>query len=155
MGQEIERKYLVKSDTWRAAVSASTHIVQGYLPTGPEVTVRVRIAGDRAYLTIKGQTEGIARAEFEYPIPVEDAQAMLTTLAKPGVIDKVRHLVPHAGRVWEVDVFAGENLGLIMAEVELQSADSRVELPEWAGTEVSGDARFYNSELSRNPFSNW
>lgn len=155
MGHEIERKYLVGSESWRTGVTSATHLVQGYLTTGPQVTVRVRIAGERAYLTIKGQSEGISRAEFEYPIPVPDAEVMLATLAQPGVIDKVRHLVPHAGRTWEVDVFAGDNAGLIVAEVELESDQAHVELPEWVGSEVSGDPRYYNSELSRNPYSSW
>lgn len=155
MGQEIERKFLVRADSWREEVDRVTHMVQGYLPTSQGVTVRVRIAGERAFLTIKGATSGISRAEFEYAIPVVDAEQILSTLAGPGVIDKQRHVVTHAGRRWEVDVFAGDNEGLVLAEVELESADDVVDLPDWAGAEVSDDPRYFNVALSSRPYTTW
>lgn len=155
MGQEIERKYLVASDSWRSGVIEAVRMVQGYLPTVGGTSVRVRVAGDRAFLTIKGATSGITRSEFEYPIPRADAEQILATLALPGVIDKERHILRHGGRIWEVDVFAGDNTGLILAEVELPDAEAVVELPEWVGQEVSDDPRYFNSALSQNPFMRW
>ena len=155
MAVEIERKFLVVGDQWKQDVEQSTHIVQGYLANAERATVRVRIKGDEAFLTIKGQTQGISRSEYEYQIPVEDARAMLTELAQGPVIDKVRHLVPTAGHVWELDVFAGDNEGLVMAEVELSSADETVDLPTWAGAEVSDDDRYYNVNLAARPYRTW
>ncbi len=154
MGVEIERKYLVVGDAWRAQVVSSTRIVQGYLARG-EVTVRARIRGDRAYLTIKGRSQGIARSEFEYEIPVPDAEAMLTELAEGPVVEKTRHLIDVGGHTWELDVFAGANEGLVMAEIELSDADEQFDLPQWAGEEVSDDPRYYNVNLAREPFSQW
>ncbi|MBK6763810.1 MAG: CYTH domain-containing protein [Micrococcales bacterium] len=154
MGVEIERKYLVVGDAWRAQVVSATRIVQGYLARG-EVTVRARIRGDRAYLTIKGRSQGIARSEFEYEIPVPDAEAMLTELAEGPVVEKTRHLIDVGGHTWELDVFAGANEGLVMAEVELADADEQFDLPQWAGEEVSDDPRYYNVNLAREPFSQW
>ncbi len=154
MGVEIERKYLVVGDAWRAQVVSATRIVQGYLARG-EVTVRARIRGDRAYLTIKGRSQGIARSEFEYEIPVSDAEAMLTELAEGPVVEKTRHLIDVGGHTWELDVFAGANEGLVMAEVELADADEQFDLPQWAGEEVSDDPRYYNVNLAREPFSQW
>jgi len=155
MAVEIERKFLVVGDQWKQDVEQSTHVVQGYLANAERSTVRVRIKGDEAFLTIKGRTEGISRSEYEYRIPVEDAQAMLAELAQGPVIDKVRHLVPAAGHVWELDVFAGDNEGLVMAEVELSSADETVDLPAWAGAEVSDDDRYYNVNLAARPYRTW
>lgn len=154
MGVEIERKYLVSGDSWRSQVVSSTRIVQGYLTRG-EVTVRARIRGERAYLTIKGRSQGIARSEFEYDIPVPDAEAMLTELADGPVVEKTRHLIDVGGHTWELDVFAGANEGLVMAEIELADADERFEVPQWAGEEVSDDPRYYNVNLAREPFSQW
>lgn len=155
MGVEVERKYLVDGDSWRAAVTQSTRIVQGYLAdTGPAV-VRVRVRGEHAYLTIKGTSNGISRSEFEYEIPVDDALDMLGELSSGPVIDKVRHLVPVGRHTWEVDVFAGDNAPLIMAEVELSAPDEQFEHPGWLGREVSDDQRFYNVNLARDPYSRW
>ena len=155
MGVEVERKFLVVGDAWREQVASSTRIVQGYLVrTGP-VTVRARVRGERAYLTIKGVTRGISRAEYEYEIPTEDALAMIEDLADGPAVDKVRHLVPVGGHTWEVDVFAGANAPLVMAEVELASPDEPFEQPEWAVRDVSDDARYYNANLAAQPYSTW
>lgn len=151
MAEEIERKFLVRSEGWRAGVTRQTHIVQGYLSSNAKATVRVRILGEeRSVVTIKGPVEDLARAEFEYPIPLEDARQMLE-IAQPHVVSKTRHIVPHAGLIWEVDVFDGAHAGLVIAEVELDRADRVVELPDWAGKEVSHDDRYANASLSRNP----
>ena len=117
--------------------------------------VRVRVAGDRGFLTIKGRGSGITRAEFEYPIPLADAEEMLDTLCASPVIQKVRYRVPYAGRTWEVDDFEGANAGLLMAEVELPSADAHVELPPWVAREVSDDPRYFNANLATHPFAEW
>ena len=155
MGVEIERKFLVVGDDWRSAVSSSTRIVQGYLASTPEVTVRVRVRGERAYLTIKGRSSGISRSEYEFDIPVADAEAMLPDLAQGPVIEKTRHLLEVDGHTWELDVFAGANEGLVMAEIELGSADEQFTVPSWAGRDVSDDARYYNVNLARTPYSHW
>ncbi|HNE88363.1 MAG TPA: CYTH domain-containing protein [Actinomycetota bacterium] len=155
MGVEIERKFLVVGDDWRSAVSSSTRTVQGYLASTPEVTVRVRVRGERAYLTIKGRSSGISRSEYEFDIPVADAEAMLTDLAQGPVIEKTRHLLEVDGHTWELDVFAGANEGLVMAEIELGSADEQFTVPSWAGRDVSDDARYYNVNLARTPYSHW
>ena len=155
MATEIERKFLVKSDTWRDRVESASRIVQGYLVASPRVTVRVRLRGDQAFLTIKGQAEGISRSEFEYPIPVADATAMLNDLTALPPLDKVRHLIRVGDHVWELDVFGGDNAGLVMAEIELDAEDEPFELPDWAGEEVTGDPRYYNAYLARNPFTRW
>jgi len=155
MGVEIERKFLVVGDSWRGQVIEQTHIVQGYLASTDTLTLRVRIRGERAYLTLKGTSTNISRSEFEYEIPVADAQVMLDQLSQGPVIDKVRHLVLVEGHTWEVDVFAADNAGLVMAEVELTSEDEAFVKPAWAGPEVSDDARYYNVNLARVPFSEW
>jgi len=154
MGVEIERKYLVEGDSWRGQIVSATRIVQGYLARG-DVTVRARIRGDRAYLTVKGRSQGIARSEFEYEIPVADAETMLAELADGPVVEKTRNLVEVGGHTWELDVFAGANEGLVMAEIELADADEQFDLPQWAGAEVSDDPRYYNVNLAREPFSQW
>jgi adenylate cyclase len=155
MAVEIERKFLVKSDSWRSQVESEAHLMQGYLSSGGKATVRVRIKGDAAYLTIKGATTGISRSEYEYLIPVADAQAMMQELALYPAIDKTRYRVRCGKHLWDLDLFAGENEGLVMAEVELGSEDETFEMPEWAGEEVSGDRRYYNSYLSRHPYKHW
>jgi CYTH domain-containing protein len=152
MGVEIERKFLVKSDRWRD-LAPGTLYRQGYIPS--EHTVRVRIAGDRGFITIKGKTEGIARSEFEYPIPIEDANQMLDTLCQPPLVEKYRHKIELNGLIWEVDEFLGENQGLVMAEVELQDANQSIVLPDWIGEDVSHDSRYYNVNLAKNPFARW
>jgi adenylate cyclase len=154
MGTEIERKFLVDTEVWRPQ-DGGTRITQGYLCSHKERTVRVRLAGEKAMLTIKGPTDGLSRSEYEYAIPPADAREILDKLCERPFVDKTRHLVPFAGRNWEVDVFHGDNAGLVMAEIELESADASVELPPWAGKEVSDDRRYYNSNLAKRPFSTW
>jgi len=154
MGMEIERKFLLRDDTWREEADPGTVFRQGYLGSDPERTVRVRLAGERAWLTIKGASHGARRAEFEYAIPVDDAQQLLG-LCLPTVIDKTRYRVTDAGHTWEVDVFAGANAPLVLAEVELTHDDEAVHLPAWIGDEVTGDPRYQNSQLSRQPYATW
>ena len=153
MGVEIERKFLVKSDQWRDLASGELYR-QGYIPT-LESTVRIRVVNDQGFITIKGITQGISRAEFEYEIPLEDATQMLDPLCKPPLIEKYRHKIELNGLVWEVDEFLGENRGLTIAEVELKSADQAIDLPEWIGEDVSHDPRYYNSNLTKHPFTTW
>jgi adenylate cyclase len=155
MGIEVERKFLVSDESWRDAVTSSTRIVQGYIAQTGSATVRVRVRGDKGFLTIKGLSVGVSRSEFEYEVPVADALAMLDELAQGPVIDKVRHLVPVGGHVWEVDVFAGENAPLVMAEVELADSQEAFVRPDWAGVEVSDDQRYFNVNLARSPYSTW
>lgn len=150
MAIEIERKFLVTGDGWVSA-SAGIRIAQGYLSIDADRTVRVRLAGNEAWLTIKGRSEGISRAEFEYPIPPDEARDLLK-LCLPSVIDKTRHRIPFGGHVWEVDVFHGDNEGLVVAEVELADESMLPEIPPWAGAEVSDDPRYYNSSLTSLPF---
>lgn len=149
MALEIERKFLVTGDGWKALVESSGLLRQGYLSSNAKATVRVRSWDDaRAVLTLKGRTTGMSRAEYEYDIPMDDAREMLE-MARPHVLEKRRHIVPVGGLTWEVDVFEGRHLGLIIAEVELESEDQRVELPDWVGTEVTDDDRYFNASLSR------
>ncbi|MDE6497338.1 MAG: CYTH domain-containing protein [Muribaculaceae bacterium] len=148
MGKEIERKFLVCDHSFVAMASDSVEIRQGYLSVKAEATVRVRIFGCKAFITVKGRNEGMVRDEWEYEIPVADAREMLECCCGSNVLEKVRYIVPCCGRVWEVDVFGGRLEGLVIAEVELPSADVHVELPAFAGREVTGDNRYYNSMLS-------
>lgn len=151
MPLEIERKFLVRDDSWRAAADAGQRLCQGYLAQSAESSVRVRLAGDRAWITVKGTNPGLARPEFEYAIPVADAEAMLAMCPQP-LVTKTRYRVPYAGLIWEVDVFAGHAAGLVMAEVELSSADQPVTLPPWAGREVSDDPAYRNAAIAiRSP----
>jgi len=152
VGVEIERKFRVRDDAWRDAGDEGTSIRQGYLSLEPERTVRVRLAGDRGTLTVKGRTRGATRAEFEFAIPADEAQALLEGLCLRPLIEKTRYRIAHGAHVFEVDVFAGENEGLVLAEVELDDEDERVELPAWIGEEVTGDPRFYNAQLVREPW---
>lgn len=152
MAIEIERKFLVHGSSWKQ--SASTYLCQGYLNTDKQRTVRIRVAGQKAFLTVKGISTGASRAEFEYEIPLADATQMLELCEQP-LIEKNRHLVSHAGLVWEVDEFLGVNQGLVVAEVELQSEEQHVELPSWVAEEVTNDNRYFNSSLSIAPFSTW
>lgn len=155
MGVEIERKFLVVDDSWRESVRAAVPIMQGYLAHTESATVRVRVKGDAGFVTIKGATTGVTRSEYEYGIPVSDAREMLATLAQGPVIDKVRHLVDVGGYTWEVDVFAGDNEGLVMAEVELEADDAHFERPAWAGADVSDDPRYFNVYLAQRPYRTW
>jgi adenylate cyclase len=154
VGIEIERKFLVVGEAWRSLASGSLYI-QGYLTSSAERTVRVRLVGDQGFLTIKGASQGYSRAEYEYNIPAADALEMLRQLCQQPLIEKMRYKIPVQGLVWEVDEFAGENQGLIMAEVELQSPDQEVVLPSWIGKEVTGDPRYYNASLAKFPFKDW
>jgi adenylate cyclase len=154
MPKEIERKFLVKKEEWRG-LGETVFFRQGYLSTHPARTVRVRQAGDRAWITVKGISDGSERSEYEYEIPASEAAEMLDTLCIPPLLEKRRTRIPVGDLVWEVDEFAGENAGLIVAEVELQSGDQQITPPSWVGREVTGDVRFYNSNLSQNPFSRW
>ncbi len=153
MGREIERKFLVASNAWRGGDPA-VRMRQGYLAMGPPVSVRVRIEADRAWLNIKESVLAISRSEFEYEIPAADAEALLAHCTG-GIVSKVRHRVDHAGHVWEIDVFEGENEGLVVAEVELGSEDDAVELPDWVGEEVSTDPRYRNTHLAQYPYRSW
>ncbi|AGA90473.1 hypothetical protein Thimo_1696 [Thioflavicoccus mobilis 8321] len=155
MAIEIERKFLVAGDGWRAAVLSETRILQGYLANQATATVRARVAGERAYLTIKGPGNGLSRSEYEYPIPVADAEAMLRELAVSPPIEKTRHRVRVGDHVWDLDVFAGANAGLVMAEVELAAEDEVFARPDWLGEEVTGDPRYYNLSLARCPYLSW
>lgn len=150
MAQEIERKFLVNSETWRSAITKSTVFRQGYLSSNGKATVRVRSRDDSdAVLTLKGAAQGLVRAEYEYDIPIADARELLV-MAEPHIVEKTRYLVPFGGLTWEVDVFAGRLAGLVIAEVELEHADQAVSLPDWVGAEVSHDDRYANASLSRS-----
>lgn len=157
MGSETERKFLLKNDGWLSEVFKKTLLVQGYLSKDPERTVRVRIAGDEAFLTIKGKPPAdnpLDTPEFEYAVPLDDARAMMRHCL-PGTIEKVRHEVMFGGKKWEIDVFAGDNKGLIMAEIELTHADEPFTRPSWLGEEVTHDHRYKNAMLSEKPFTKW
>jgi adenylate cyclase len=154
MAQEIERKFLVVGPGWRRHATGQLYR-QGYLARTGASTVRVRTCGDRAWLTIKGATTGMSRLELEYPIPVDDAAEMLSTLCSHTPIEKHRYRIEHAGLTWEVDEFHGANEGLILAEVELEREDQEVDLPDWIGEEVTSDPRYYNANLVDHPFSEW
>lgn len=154
MSREIERKFLVVSQAYKS-LARGEYVHQGFLSTEKERVVRVRIKGEKAWLTIKGLSEGASRAEFEYEIPPDDGKFMLEYLCEKPTIEKHRYLVPFAGFTWEIDEFHGENEGLVVAEIELPSEDTEFELPEWAGEEVTLDARYYNANLVKNPFKNW
>jgi len=152
---EIERKFLVVDDAWRGAVESSADYRQGYLAATERCTVRIRSDGGRAWLTIKRPTAGIARAEFEYAVPSAEGDEILATLCLQPPLEKTRHRVRHGAHLWEVDVFHGENDGLVLAEVELSSVDEAFELPRWVGTEVSDDPRYRNAALARRPYRDW
>lgn len=155
MAIEIERKFLVRTDRWHPDPAQGSRYRQGYLSIGPDLVVRVRTVEGQGYLTVKGGTTGISRLEFEYPIPGADAETMLDRLCPAPLIDKTRYRVPFEGLTWEVDVFEGENAGLVLAEVELPAADTPVTPPPWVGEEVSEDPRYYNAYLARHPFKQW
>lgn len=158
MATEIERKFLLAGGVTETDIASlatkSSRIAQGYLTADPIRTVRIRIKGEQGYLTVKGKNDGIARLEFEYPVPLADAEAMLSLCAAP-LIEKTRYIIPQDDLVWEVDVFTGENAGLIVAEIELPTVDIPFTRPDWVGAEVSGDPRYYNSSLQRTPYSHW
>lgn len=153
MGKEIERKFLVSGEGWREGDASDYR--QGYLNLDKERTVRVRIAGDAGRITVKGVTRGATRAEYEYPVPVEDAAAMLDDLCLRPLIEKRRYLVDYHGMTWEVDEFSGENAGLVVAEIELEDPDQPFDRPPWLGEEVTDDPRYYNASLVQKPYSRW
>ena len=155
MATEIERKFLVLNEDWQAHINAELQIVQGYLATNEFSSTRIRIQNDKANINIKSATLGITRTEFEYAIPVDDARLMLDDLCVKPVIEKTRFTVEHMNHNWEIDVFSGDNQGLIVAEIELSSPDEAFETPSWIGEEVSNDARYYNVCLVNNPYKTW
>ena len=153
MAKEIERKFLINKDQFKPN-DEGDYIAQGYLSSTPERTVRVRIKNNRGYLTVKGKNTGIIRSEFEYEIPVNDAKELLE-LCEPSIIVKRRYNINVNGSKWEVDVFEGDNEGLIVAEIELASENETFSKPDWVAKEVSSDVRYYNSHLSKHPFKSW
>jgi CYTH domain-containing protein len=154
VGEEIERKFLVVGNSWREQAT-STPYRQGFLSIDPERTVRVRAAGTRGSITIKGKTVGARRAEFDYEIPLRDADQMLDTLCKRPLIEKVRYRLIVDRHTWEIDVFERDNAGLVVAEIELQHEDEPFDKPDWVGDEVTGDARYFNSSLVVKPYRSW
>lgn len=153
MAVEIERKFLVDTDKWKP-VGKGTRMTQAYLSVFPSPTVRIRIAGEKAYLTIKGPSKTLVRPEFEYEVPVTDADEILS-LAVSESVEKIRYKLMDEGFLWEIDVFSGKNTGLVMAEIELETEDQSFPLPDWILDEVTGDERYYNSYLSHHPFQEW
>jgi len=154
MATEIERKFLIDLDKI-GRLQNGMAIKQGYVPTSTKTAVRVRVKEGKAFLTLKGANKGATRSEFEYAIPMADAEAMLAELCEGPIIDKTRYVIHHAGHDWEVDVFYGDNQGLVVAEVEMTSEDERVALPSWVTTEVTGEVKYYNSSLLANPYKSW
>jgi CYTH domain-containing protein len=156
MATEIERKFRVIGESWRQQAGPGKSYRQGYLSTDPERTVRVRtVHSDQGFVTIKGKTVGSRRSEFEYAIPYADAQEMLDTLCLRPLIEKTRYRIPHAGLVWEIDEFGGDNSGLVVAEVEMTDENQPLEAPDWIGKDVTADPRYYNANLVARPFSQW
>ena len=155
MATEIERKFLVRNEAWRQQADDGTPFLQGYLNEDGRSSVRVRIEGGHANLNIKSATAGVQRQEYGYPIPLEDARQMLADLCIGGMVQKTRYRVPHGKHLWEVDVFGGDNAGLVVAEIELDSATEVFARPDWLGEEVSHEARYYNHFLARHPWKGW
>lgn len=159
MAREIERKFLLKDSSWKELAYQQTHFAQGYLndisDRSAKSSVRVRIEGDRANMNIKSLEIGLSRDEYEYEIPYDEGKKMLETLAVGPVIEKIRYLVKVGQHTWEIDEFLGDNQGLVVAEVEMQSEDESIEVPNWAGREVTEEVRFYNISLSKRPFNSW
>lgn len=154
MGTEIERKFLVKDNTFKQ-LAGGTRYRQGYLNSAKERVVRVRTIDDKGFLTVKGITTGATRVEYEYEIPLKDADDMLNELCEKPLIEKNRYKIDRGNLTWEVDEFFGENQGLVLAEVELESEAQRFDKPEWIGAEVTGDPKYFNSNLIQNPYKNW
>ncbi|MGD8379030.1 MAG: CYTH domain-containing protein [Gammaproteobacteria bacterium] len=155
MGIEIERKFLVASEGWREGVVRVARFRQGYLCLDGPASVRVRVSDSEAFINIKSGVAGMVRDEFEYPVPLEEARQMLERLCVRPLIEKTRHWVRAADQTWEVDVFAGDNAGLVVAEIELESEDQPLERPVWLGEEVTHDRRYYNVALVRHPYIEW
>lgn len=152
---EIERKFLLKNDSWRDYYTKKIEFRQGYLSSSKDCTVRVRVSDTEGWVTIKGLTRNISRSEFEYLIPKADAESMLLEFAAENIIEKIRYFIDHQGSEWVVDEFFGRNRGLVLAEIELSSEDAICKIPPWVGEEVSGDYRYSNSNLSQNPYLSW
>lgn len=155
MSIEIEHKFLLRDASWRQQVERSVRMRQGYLTSDARCSVRVRTADGRGFLNIKSGTLGIQRSEFEYPIPLADAEAILNALCEKPLLEKIRHFVRYGQHLWEIDEFEGDNAGLIVAEIELRTIDESFERPDWLGEEVSQDIRYYNSQLARHPYRCW
>jgi len=155
MAIEIERKFLLRDDRWRQLADTGTTFRQGYLIGAKQASVRVRIEGDKAYLNIKSMTIGVKRHEYQYPLPLEEASELLDTLCEKPLVEKTRYLLHYANHEWEIDEFEGDNVGLIVAEVELKSEDEEITLPPWIGVEVSDDPRYYNVNLVKHPYTTW
>lgn len=155
MAQEIERKFLVRSDDWRRETASSKEYRQGYLANNDKCSVRVRISGDKAHLNIKSAELGISRTEFEYPIPRADAEEMLESLSVSPLVEKTRYFIPDGSHTWEIDVFTGDNEGLTVAEIELAHLEEPFNRPHWLGEEVSHDPRYYSVYLADHPYKKW
>ena len=155
MATEIERKYLVNSMAWKVKADEGTRLLQGYMANTEKVAIRVRIAGEQAWLTLKSASAGIRRLEFEYFLPVADAKQILDEFCRGQVIHKTRYRLPLNSHIWEIDVFHDANEGLVLAEIELENEQESFALPGWIGQEVSADIRYYNAYLSQNPYSTW
>ncbi len=155
MALEIEHKFLLKNDSWKQQVSRSVKYKQGYLSSTEKNSIRVRISDKQAWLNIKSATIGNHRLEYEYEIPLSDANEILEKLCHKPLIEKTRYFVVHDGHTWEIDVFEGDNEGLVVAEIELESLDESFTLPDWVDREVTDDLRYYNNSLSKNPYKNW
>jgi len=155
MALEIEHKFLLADDSWRPLVSRSVYFKQGYLSSAPTSSIRVRIGGGQAWLNLKSATIGNHRLEYEYEIPLADAQEILDNLCKRPLVEKQRHYVDYQGHIWEIDEFLGDNAGLIVAEIELDRIDQDFPKPSWIGEEVTHDLRYYNNNLANNPYSSW
>lgn len=155
MSIEIERKFLLKNDSWRDHYTKKMELRQGYLSSSKDCTVRVRMSDEECWVTIKGKTKNISRSEFEYLIPKADAESMLMEFAAENVVKKIRYFIDYEGSEWVVDEFFGRNRGLVLAEIELSSEHAIYEKPSWIGEDISNDYRYCNSNLSQNPYSNW
>ena len=155
MATEIERKFLLKNNTWQVHADQGTRYSQGYLVGSQHASVRVRLEGDKAFINVKSATINITRQEYEYEIPVNDAKEMLKMLCEKPLISKTRYHVTYDKHLWEIDVFAGDNQGLVVAEIELTDKDETFATPEWLGEEVSDDIRYYNVNLVKHPFTDW
>jgi adenylate cyclase len=155
MGIEIERKFLLKNDSWRDHYTKKMELRQGYLSTSNDCTVRVRVSDIEGWVTIKGRTRNISCSEFEYLIPKADAESMLLEFAADNIVEKIRYFIDYHGSEWVVDEFFGRNRGLVLAEIELKSEDVICEIPSWIGEDVSGDYRYKNSNLSQKPYLSW
>lgn len=155
MATEIERKFLLKNDSWRTEANEGSMIRQGYLAGTGKSSIRVRVSGEKANINIKSATLDVTRQEYEYTIPLSEANEILDTLCEGPLIEKTRYHVQHDDHLWEVDEFYGDNQGLVVAEIELNSADENFERPDWVGEEVSDDTRYYNVCLVKHPYKDW